>query len=223
MAWEYRQVYKDSLRDPSSRVPLIFSGPGISAGGVYSSPASLVDVWPTLSDLTGIPSPPKARGHSLAPYMAEASSPLASLPRAHPGWVVGSYFAENSNTGSFMVRQGDVKLIVYGHTFPWFADYPPQLFNLTADPLEFVNLAPSSPAMVAALEAILTSELGDYEALDALAKANDLFMFRQYVLANHTIAEVQSMFDATFAGFNETYWGKVLQWNATNPVPVARV
>ena len=55
-----------SLNEPSLRVPLIFRHPELSAGKRISSPASLLDVYPTLASLLGLRSPPEADGIDLA-------------------------------------------------------------------------------------------------------------------------------------------------------------
>jgi hypothetical protein len=150
----------------------------------------------------------------------DAELPLSSGSPPHPPYTVGEYFAENSNTGSFMIRQGEMKLITFGHVFSWFsnATYTPQLFNLTADPYELNDISADNPELVASLTATLEKELGyDLEYIDAVAKANDQFIFRTYVCANKTVAQLQKEFAGTFSGFNETYWNKVVLWNSTDP------
>jgi iduronate 2-sulfatase len=47
------------------RVPLFFSGPGISEGLVVDNLAELLDIYPTLCELTGVPAVPSAAGKSL--------------------------------------------------------------------------------------------------------------------------------------------------------------
>ncbi len=46
---------KNTLWDRSTRVPLIFAGPGITAGQRCSKPAELLDMYPTLIALCGLP------------------------------------------------------------------------------------------------------------------------------------------------------------------------
>ena len=218
MAFEARQVLKDSFREPSSRVPLIFAGPGVAVGRVIEGPVSLLDIWPTLSVLTGIAPPPGARGYSLVPQMAEGVTPTRG---DHPGAVVGEFYAENSNTGSFMLRAGDLKLISYGHTFPWFDQgYDSQLFNVSADPLEMTDLGPSRPDIVAAMEEQLSSLLGTpFEELDALVKANDQLIWRAYLTRNMTDAAVRKECEGTYKGFDDADWARIQTWLSTTPSP----
>lgn len=227
MAFDLQQVYKNSWREASARVPLIFAGPGVPPGVVVPAPVSLLDLWPTIAALTGVANAPGARGHNLVPLMQQQqrrqlSPPLLPPPAAAPAApVVGAYFAENSNTGAFFVRQDELKLITYGHAFPWFPSdlYVPQLYNLTADAHEKHNLAPSRPDLVAALQALLTAELGDIEAFDAEVKANDQLVFREYLTKGMNESAVRRMLAANFAGFNESWWDRVVLWNSTSPVP----
>ena len=202
MAFEANQVAKDSFREPSSRVPLIFAGPGIASGLTSTSPVSLIDLWPTLSDLTGVAPPPSPRGFSLLPQMRAGVVPSLG---DHPGVATGLFFAENSDTGSFMLRQGDLKLIQFGQSFPWFSGYTSQLFNLTEDPLETRDLAPSHQALVASMEATLAAALDqDVQKLDAQVMRNDQLVWRQYMIANKSEAKLRALLEATYKGFNDS-------------------
>lgn len=215
MAFEANQVAKDSFREPSARVPLIFAGPGIAAGATPAAPASLLDLWPTLSELTGVAPPPGARGFSLLPQMRAGAAPSMG---DHPGVATGMFFAENSDAGSYMLRQGDLKLIQFGKAFPWFSGYTSQLFNITEDPLETNDLAPTQQALVASLEAALAAALGlDVARLEAAVMANDQLIWRDYVASNKTEAQVRALLNATYKGFNGTDWEQVQAWNNTSP------
>jgi arylsulfatase K len=217
MAFEAAQVAKDSFREPSARVPLIFSGPGVAQGVELSSPVSLIDLWPTLSELTGVAPPPGARGYSLLPQMRAGAAPSLG---DHPGVATGMFFAENSDTGAFMLRAGDFKLIQYGKSFPWFAGYTTQLFNVTEDPLETNDLASTHGALVASLEATLSAALGlDIAQVDAQVMRNDQFIWRNYMTANKTEARVRALLNETYKGFNDSDWQQVQLWNRSIPAP----
>ena len=73
-------LYKNSLWQESTRVPLVISVPGLTKPGVCEQPVSLIDLYPTLIDLCGLPSNTaknaKGRpldGHSLKPLLADPS------------------------------------------------------------------------------------------------------------------------------------------------------
>ena len=65
---EHGHWQKQTLFDNSTRVPLIFSGPGIESNvRIKNLPVELIDIYPTLMDLTGIESPDHVVGKSLKP------------------------------------------------------------------------------------------------------------------------------------------------------------
>lgn len=66
---EKKKWAKRSLWERTTRVPLIFAGPGIAEGADCLEPVGLIDVWPTLSDLCGIPPKADLEGHSLTPLL----------------------------------------------------------------------------------------------------------------------------------------------------------
>jgi arylsulfatase A-like enzyme len=83
-----------SLWEEVLHVPLIITGTGMTAGLVVSQPVSLVSLWSTLADLTGIQPPVRSEGPSLVPMIRTPSSvkPVtvaADLELVFPGyrWV----------------------------------------------------------------------------------------------------------------------------------------
>lgn len=113
---------KQSVFEHSMRVPLIFAGPGIPAGKSTKAFTYLLDVFPTLCDLTGIKTPSDLEGQSIRPLWQGSRDTLRSsvfLP-----------YIEIQRA----VRDERWKLIAYtraGHL---------QLFDLQTDPHEQNNL-----------------------------------------------------------------------------------
>jgi len=66
---------KNSLWDRSTHVPLIFAGPGAGQGTQCSQPAELLDMYPTLVELCGLPARKDLEGHSLVPQLKDPGTP----------------------------------------------------------------------------------------------------------------------------------------------------
>jgi len=79
---------------------------------------------------------------------------------------------------------------------------------------------PSSPLprtpLRGSLEAELTAAVGDYQAVDAAVKANDLFVFRAFLTRGKNASEVRRMLENNFANFSDASWARVLEWNASS-------
>ena len=110
---------KNTLWEPSTRVPLIFAGPGIDAGRT-DSPAELIDVFPTLCDLVGIEAPDDIDGESLRPQIDDPA-----LIRSRPAIT-------DHNPGNYGLRDQRYRLIHY-------ADGSEELYDVIDDPEESHN------------------------------------------------------------------------------------
>ncbi|MBT7875444.1 MAG: sulfatase, partial [Verrucomicrobia bacterium] len=113
---------KNTLWDRSTRVPLIFAGPGVAKSSRCSKPAELLDLYPTLSDLAGLPQPSGLEGHSLLPQLKDAES-----PRKWPAITTHNH----DNHG---IRSEHWRYIRY-------ADGSEELYDMRKDPNEWDNLA----------------------------------------------------------------------------------
>ena len=113
---------KNTLWDRSTRVPLIFAGPGVAKSSRCSKPAELLDLYPTLSDLAGLPQPSGLEGHSLLPQLKDADS-----PRKWPAITTHNH----DNHG---IRSEHWRYIRY-------ADGSEELYDMRKDPNEWDNLA----------------------------------------------------------------------------------
>jgi arylsulfatase A-like enzyme len=113
---------KNSLWDRSARVPLIFAGPGVASGATCSRPAELLDIYPTLLQLCGLPPKRGLEGHSLAPQLKDARA-----PRPWPAITTHNH----DNHG---VRSEHWRYIQY-------ADGSQELYDMRKDPNEWKNLA----------------------------------------------------------------------------------
>jgi arylsulfatase A-like enzyme/uncharacterized protein HemY len=129
-------VYQEAIH-----VPLIFVTPFPKLRRVTSTAVvSLIDVMPTVLEMTGLPRPPEVQGQSLVPLFfhprREASGYAYSetyYPRYHFGW---------SELRS--LQDGRHKLIIAPDR---------ELYDLAADPDEARNIAPVDNRTLASLEA----------------------------------------------------------------------
>ena len=113
---------KNTLWRRSTRVPLIFAGPGVNQGGKSNRPAELLDIYPTLIDLCKLPTLDHLEGLSLTPQL---ENPQA--PRERPAIT-------SHNQGNFSVVTEKWRYIRY-------VDGSEELYDIVGDPHEWTNLA----------------------------------------------------------------------------------
>jgi len=113
---------KNTLWDRSARVPMIFAGPGIAAKADCQEPVELLDIYPTLVELCGLPEKQGLEGHSLVPQLKDAG-----VPRPWPAITT-------HNAGNHGIRTRHWRYIRY-------ADGSEELYDMRADPNEWNNLA----------------------------------------------------------------------------------
>jgi len=65
---------KRTLWEETTRVPFILAGPGITEGGVCGKPVGLIDAYPTLLELCGLPALTDLDGTSLIPLLKNPSA-----------------------------------------------------------------------------------------------------------------------------------------------------
>jgi tetratricopeptide (TPR) repeat protein len=123
--------------DVTLRVPLIFSGPGVTAAQNVQDPVSLVDVAPTIAALAGLPRF-DGDGENL---------PISTLhpPSSAPRTLYSESFAPLLDFGWSplrTIRRGNWKYI---------AAPRPELYDLSADPGETRNLLDAQPSRAADL------------------------------------------------------------------------
>tara|TARA_B100001175_G_C19488668_1_gene631348 strand:+ start:461 stop:1975 length:1515 start_codon:yes stop_codon:yes gene_type:complete len=75
---EHGHWQKQTLFENATRIPLIFSGPGIESGKRTNSPVEMIDIYPTLMELTGIETPDHVVGKSLSPIFKNNSASVRS-------------------------------------------------------------------------------------------------------------------------------------------------
>src|SRR5262245_40755211 len=112
---------KNTLWERSTHVPLVFAGPGATAGAKCGCPAELLDLYPTLAELCSLPKKEGLEGLSLVPQLRDSRT-----PRDRPALTT-------HNPGNHAVRTEKWRYIRY-------ADGSEELYDRSKDPNEWTNL-----------------------------------------------------------------------------------
>lgn len=118
---EKQRWAKSSLWEESTRVPLIFTGPAISRGSC-TRPVGLIDVFPTLIELCGLPEKRDLEGRSLQPLLTD------------PATAWNQPALTTFGPGNHAVRTEHWRYIRY-------SDGSEELYDHRRDPGEWHNLA----------------------------------------------------------------------------------
>jgi arylsulfatase A-like enzyme len=117
---------------PNLRIPLVIEGPGVPRGRRVSSPASIVDVLPTLLDLLELPALEPAAGLSLA------GSWRTELDRDRPRYAFADRHSAIGSTGRTLYDH-PLEIAVQVNRVKAIYDFErqrPRFFDLAADPRE---------------------------------------------------------------------------------------
>ncbi len=160
---EKSAIQKWYLWEESTKVPLFIRAPGAARGQVCKLPTSLIDLYPTLIDLCGLPKSPNA-GKSEAPLGGHSLRPLLKNP-THGTWdgptaalSVVSYQPDGApGTGPHY----SIRTIRWRYTL--CSNGEEEMYDHDADPNEWTNLAknPDYAQMKRDLRAQLTKLVQD--------------------------------------------------------------
>ena len=131
MLGEHGMWYKRTYRDPSTRVPLLFRGPGVGRSQRLAETVSLVDLLPTFAEMAGL-------GDWREVQETVDGDSLCGLLRGERGdwknYALSEYYSEGVCQPMRMAVRGGLKYVyVHGEE--------PQLFDLDRDPHELENRA----------------------------------------------------------------------------------
>ena len=135
---------KQNLYEHSIKLPLVMCGPGIPAGERREGCVYLLDIYPTLCELCGLPIPDSVDGISFAPMFTDP----ACVTREDLYLVFQARIRGVISHGMKLIeyRSEQVKLT--------------QLFNLAEDPWEMNNLAGTAGS--AEISAALRARMAEY-------------------------------------------------------------
>jgi len=159
--------------DPSIGVPLLMTGPGITPGHRHvESPVSLMDLFPTLCAVTGLPVPEGLDGMDLSDLLIDSDAPsprdyatstyMIYAVRVKGGWTLPEH---EPCAAMRTVREKDWKYVEIERG-------DPILFDLKNDPGETKNLAalPAYAARCASMRARVFDGFSWEDAREQLAR-----------------------------------------------------
>ncbi|QXD22628.1 sulfatase-like hydrolase/transferase [Opitutia bacterium ISCC 51] len=172
-------LYKGSLWEPGTRIPLVVAGvPGMAQGVECDRPVSLIDIYPTFNELLSLNAHPNAygngyelEGHSLMPFLKNPENGSWSGPDVAITTIPGKNHMlhqvyEGSLYPHFSVRSKDWR-------YSLASTGEEELYHHVNDPFEWKNLAhdPAHAVIKASLKSQLV-ELRDGERWNSLEQLN---------------------------------------------------
>ena len=128
MIGEHSMHKKSKLWEESIHVPLMISGPGIEGGSLCHEFVELIDLYPTIAELAGLPADPGSQGLSLTGLLKDPASRRPAKPDAFI--QVGKGFGLRSEKWAYMWYPRNKK-------DPEAA----MLYDMEKDPEQFTNLS----------------------------------------------------------------------------------
>ena len=146
----HQKFQKQHLFEEATRVPFIISVPWIKDqhGRGTRKITELIDLYPTLAELAGIPAPGGLQGTSLTPLLADTQSPQ---------WTKDTAFTV-SRSGGETIRTAEWRFTHWG-----FGENGTELYDLKKDPGEFTNQA-QNPEYAAVVERLKKQLLAKRDA-----------------------------------------------------------
>jgi iduronate 2-sulfatase len=137
---------KHTNYEQAARIPLIVVAPEVNSGSTTSALVESVDVYPSLCELAGLPSPQGIDGISFAPILEGASAGTRnSIIHVYPrGERIGR-----------AIRTARHRLVEWKRPGAPAEESVLELYDYEADPAESKNLAAEQPETVAQLRSIL--------------------------------------------------------------------
>jgi uncharacterized sulfatase len=160
---EHKLWQKTTLFENSDHVPLLIAAPGFdrTRGKKSDAVVELLDLYPTLADLTGLEPPPHLQGASVRPQLDKVDTPgkaaalttLISTDREHVGNV-----RHRPNAQGYSLRTKRWRYTEWGKN----AWQGVELYDHDNDPKEFTNLAndPAYADQVRLLEDLIATRVG---------------------------------------------------------------
>ena len=118
---EKERFAKRSIWEDGTRVPLIIVGPNIPEGKVCAKPVQLLDIYPTLLELTNLEEDPRHEGRSLVPLLEDVEADWPFVARSSFG-------------------PGNYSIISERYRFVQYNDGSEEFYDRSNDPQEWYNV-----------------------------------------------------------------------------------
>jgi arylsulfatase A-like enzyme len=118
---EKERFAKRSLWEDGTRVPLMIVGPNIPEGKVCTKPVQLLDIYPTLLELTNLEADPRHEGRSLVPLLEDVEADWPHMARS------------NFGPGNYTILSERYRFIQYN-------DGSEEFYDHSKDPQEWRNV-----------------------------------------------------------------------------------
>ncbi|GAB1298392.1 Arylsulfatase K [Apodemus speciosus] len=216
MAMEHRQFYKMSMYEASTHVPFLMMGPGITANLQVPRLVSLVDIYPTMLDIAGIPLPPNLSGYSLLALSSNTSANEQAFKDRHPPWILSEFHGCNANASTYMLRTGQWKYIAFSDG----ASVQSQLFDLSLDPDELTNIATEYPEITYSLDQKLRSIINYPKVSASVSQYNkeQFIMWKQSVGQNFSNVIAHLRWHQDWQKDPRKYENAIQHWLTATPV-----
>jgi len=163
---EKDNLSKTTVWEEVARLPLVIAGPGL-ATGTCDHPVSLIDLYPTLIDLCGLPTSPNARGNhqplggfSLRPFLQNPATNQWAGPAVALSCCPGEEPVPNNTPAPKAKPHFSVRSRT--HRYILCSDGEEELYDHSTDPNEWTNLAsrPDQQKVKAGLKRQLLALIG---------------------------------------------------------------
>jgi len=164
---EKEWLYKNSLWEESTRVPLMMRVPNLTkTGSKVTHPVSLIDVYPTLLDLCELPTKTikNEKGHSLD---GESLVPFLENPHTKD-WIgsegalsvvfAGNEYKNDSTRQHYAIRTKRYRYILYNNGAE-------ELYDHKKDPNEWTNLAETETIVLKEMRARLKEMVSPFDSV----------------------------------------------------------
>lgn len=146
---------KHTNYEEANHIPLLIVAPGVTHPGTRTTAMTeTVDLYPTLCELAGLPAPKVPQtldGRSLLPVLRDPTASIQDhIYHAYPRNVAG-----RGELLGRAIRTSRYRLVEWKKIGAPADTADLELYDYETDPLETKNLAPTQPAVVAQLRAIL--------------------------------------------------------------------